>query len=147
MKSKLLGSPQRAVSTLLSSSAPSVVAEWMRRAAVLAVPSVTARDGDAEGLPTVLLEAAASSLVAVGSDHSGIPEAIDDGRTGFVVPEGEVAPLADRLSELLASADLRRSMGAAARRLAETRFDRRVQTERLEALYDSLSPPLTPGGL
>jgi glycosyltransferase involved in cell wall biosynthesis len=131
----------------LGSQPPSAVAEWMRRAAVLAAPSVTAHDGDAEGLPTVLLEAAASGLVAVGSHHSGIPEAIDDGRTGFVVPEGEAGPLADRLGELLASAELRRSMGAAARRLAEKRLDGRVQSERLEALYDSLSPPLTPGRL
>jgi hypothetical protein len=38
-------------------------------------------------------------------------------------------------------------MGAAARRMAESRFDRRVQSERLEGLYDALSPPLTPGRL
>jgi glycosyltransferase involved in cell wall biosynthesis len=56
-----------------------------------------------------------------------------------VVPEGEVEPLAVRLSALLGSARLRRSMGAAARSLAETRFDQRVQTERLERLYDELT--------
>jgi glycosyltransferase involved in cell wall biosynthesis len=133
--------------SFLGTQPPSAVAEWMRRAAVLAVPSVTARNGDAEGLPTVLLEAAAAGLVAVGSEHSGIPEAIEDGRTGFVVPEGKPEPLADRLGELLSSPEVRRSMGAAARRMAETRFDRRMQSERLEVLYDSLSPPLTPDGL
>lgn len=129
----------------LGSQPPSVVAEWMRGAAVLAVPSVVARDGDAEGLPTVIPEAAASSLVAVGSDHSGIPEAIVDGETGFVVAEGESEALAARLMELLASPELRRSMGAAARALAEARFDRDAQIERLERLYDSLAraAPLT----
>ena len=122
----------------LGSQPHASVAEWMRRAAVLAVPSVTARDGDAEGLPTVVMEAAASGLAVVGSDHSGIPEAIEDGRSGFVVAEGEVLPLARCLTELLASRALRRSMGAAARSLAERRFDRVRQFARLEALYDDL---------
>jgi glycosyltransferase involved in cell wall biosynthesis len=125
----------------LGAQPPSVVAQWMRSAAVLAVPSVTARDGDAEGLPTVIPEAAASGLVAVGSNHSGIPEAIVDGESGFVVPECESEPLAARLSELLASSELRRAMGTAARALAEARFDRRLQTERLERLYESLVSP------
>src|SRR6185437_4521025 len=122
----------------LGSQPHASVAEWMRRAAVLAVPSVTARDGDAEGLPTVVMEAAASGLAVVGSDHSGIPEAIDDGRSGFVVAEGEALPLARCLTELLVSRDLRRSMGAAGRYLAERRFDRVRQFARLEALYDDL---------
>src|SRR6185437_507604 len=72
---------------------PGDVADWMRRATVLAAPSVTARDGDAEGLPNVIVEAAASALPAVGSDHSGIPEAILDGETGFIVPERDAEAL------------------------------------------------------
>lgn len=123
----------------LGSQPHAVVGDWMRRAAVLAVPSLTARDGDAEGLPNVAVEAAASGLAVVGSDHSGIPEAIADGHSGFVVPEGQVEPLAGRLIELLASVELRRSMGAAARALAEARFDSQVQVERLERLYDTIS--------
>lgn len=113
--------------------------DWMRRAWVLAAPSVTARDGDAEGLPTVIVEAAASALPAVGSDHSGIPEAIDDGRTGFVVPERDAGALADRLLTLLGSADLRHRMGGAARALAEQRFDSARQTGLLEDHYDALA--------
>lgn len=127
----------------LGAQPPSVVAEWMRRAAVLAVPSLTARDGDAEGLPNVAVEAAASGLAVVGSDHSGTPEAIADGRSGFVVPAGEAEPLSARLVELLASAELRRSMGAAGRALAEARFDRQAQAQKLERLYDSVLAPRT----
>ena len=54
----------------------------MRRAWLLAAPSLTAGDGDAEGLPTVAVEAAASGLPVVAT-HSGIPEAVSDGETGF----------------------------------------------------------------
>jgi colanic acid/amylovoran biosynthesis glycosyltransferase len=122
----------------LGSLPSSEVARWMERAWLLAAPSVTAGDGDSEGLPTVLVEAAASGLPAVGSDHSGIPEAIVDGRTGYVVAEGEVDPLARRIAELLDSPGLRAIMGPEARLLAEARFDRIRQGERLEAHYDDL---------
>ena len=115
------------------------VAEWMQRASVLAVPSVTARDGDAEGLPTVIVEAAAASLPAVATCHSGIPEAVVDGETGFLVPEGDAEALAERIALLLGSAELRERMGRAARVMAETKFDLHRQTERLEDLYDRLT--------
>jgi glycosyltransferase involved in cell wall biosynthesis len=120
----------------LGSQPPERVAEWMRRASALAIPSVTAADGDAEGLPVVLFEAAASGLPVVGSDHEGIPEGVEDGVSGFVVPEGEAEPLARRLIELLATPALAARMGAAARRLAEREFDIVHQTAKLERLYD-----------
>ena len=122
----------------LGALGPEEVAEWMSRASALAVPSVTARDGDAEGLPTVLLEAAAASLPSVGTHHSGIPEAIVDGETGFLVPEGDAAALADRLAVLLGSPDRQRRMARAARNLAERRFDAARQNRRLEERYDAL---------
>jgi len=115
------------------------VANWMRRASVLAVPSLTAADGDAEGLPNVVVEAAASGLPVVGTAHSGIPEAVDDGTTGFLVPEGDAGALAARLAQLLGAEPLRRDMGAAARRLAERKFSRQMLTERLEAIYDKVA--------
>jgi colanic acid/amylovoran biosynthesis glycosyltransferase len=115
------------------------VAHWMRRASVLAAPSLTAADGDAEGLPNVVVEAAASGLPVVGTKHSGIPEAIDEGATGFLAPEGDVGALAARLADLLGSEPLRRDMGTAARRLAERKFSRQMLTERLESIYDEVA--------
>jgi colanic acid/amylovoran biosynthesis glycosyltransferase len=115
------------------------VAQWMRRASVLAAPSLTAADGDAEGLPNVVVEAAASGLPVVGTRHSGIPEAIDDGVSGFLVPEGDAEALASRLAEVLGSESLRREMGVAARRLAERKFSRQMLTEKLESIYDEVA--------
>jgi colanic acid/amylovoran biosynthesis glycosyltransferase len=115
------------------------VAQWMRRASVLAAPSVTATDGDAEGLPNVVVEAAASGLPVVGTNHSGIPEAIEDGNSGFLVAEGDSGALAARLAELLGSESLRNEMGIAARRLAERKFNRQMLTDRLEAIYDEVA--------
>ncbi len=113
------------------------VAALMRRAWLLAVPSVTARDGDSEGLPTALVEAAACGLPAVGTRHSGIPEAILDGQSGFIVPERDVEALATALLSILGDADLRRRMGQCARSLAEQKFDASRQNRLLEDRYDS----------
>lgn len=112
------------------------VAEWMRRAWLVAAPSVTAQDGDAEGLPTVVVEAAASGVPAVSTRHAGIPEAIVDGETGFIVGENDVDALRHRIEELLADPDRRAAMGASARRFAEGSFDLQRQTALLEAHYD-----------
>jgi glycosyltransferase involved in cell wall biosynthesis len=115
------------------------VAMWMRRASLLAAPSVTARDGDAEGLPNVVVEGAACGIPVVATRHSGIPEAVEDGETGYLVREGDRQGLAARIGALLESADLRREMGFAARALAVERFDRATQAERLEAIYDEVA--------
>ncbi len=114
------------------------VSAQMRQSVLLAAPSLTARDGDAEGLPTVVLEAMASGLPIVASDHSGNPEAVEDGQTGFLVPERDSMALADRLVLLMGSPTMRAAMGRAGRRLAEERFDLARQSVQLEAIYDGL---------
>jgi glycosyltransferase involved in cell wall biosynthesis len=134
-KARALGERVRFLGELPSDD----VAQWMRRASILAAPSVIAADGDAEGLPNVVVEAAASGLPVVSTIHSGIPEAIDDGVTGFLVPEGDAEALAARLAQLLGSESLRHEMGAAARRLAERKFSRQMLTERLELIYDEVA--------
>jgi colanic acid/amylovoran biosynthesis glycosyltransferase len=108
----------------------------MRMAAMLVLPSVRTSSGREEGLGMVLLEAAATGIPTVGSRIGGIAEGVMDGETGFLAPERDPAALADRMRRLLADPDLRRDMGAAARRLVERRFDLREQTELLEDCYD-----------
>jgi glycosyltransferase involved in cell wall biosynthesis len=122
----------------LGGQPPDAVAGWMQRATVLATPSVTARDGDSEGLPNVIVEAAAAALPAVGTAHAGIPEAIVDGETGFIVPERDAETLAARLLTILGDGALRDRMGAAARALAERSFDLARQMRRLEEIYDQV---------
>lgn len=114
------------------------VAAWMVRAWLLAAPSITARDGDAEGLPTVVVEAAAASLPVVATDHSGTPEAVIDGQSGYIVPEGDAAALARGMLDLLGAPRLREAMAAASRALAVERFDAVRQTGLLEDHYDRL---------
>ncbi len=106
---------------------------WMRGALALCVPSVHAADGDAEGLPTVVIEAMAAGTPVIGSDHAGIGEAIEHQRTGFLVPEQDSDALAAALRRLLDDAELRHQLGENARSAAAEHFDMFKQSRRLEA--------------
>jgi glycosyltransferase involved in cell wall biosynthesis len=114
------------------------VMEWMRKAAMLVLPSVRTSTGRVEGLGMVLLEAAATGVPAIGSRIGGIPEGIADGQTGFLAAEKDPEALARRMAELLDDPALRLRMGIQARAFVEERFDIRRQTEKLEAFYDGL---------
>jgi glycosyltransferase involved in cell wall biosynthesis len=111
---------------------------WMRRAAMLVLPSVRTATGRVEGLGMVMLEAAASGVPGIGSRLGGIPEGIADGETGFLVPERDPEALAKRINALLADPELRQRMGKAARRRVEQQFDLVRQTAALEVLYDAV---------
>jgi phosphatidylinositol alpha-1,6-mannosyltransferase len=79
---------------------------------VFAMPCRTRRGGlDVEGLGMVFLEASATGLPVVGGDSGNSPDAIRDGETGYVVPGGSVADLADRLTHLLTDPVAAKAMG------------------------------------
>jgi glycosyltransferase involved in cell wall biosynthesis len=75
-----------------------------------------------EGLGVSLLEAAACGVPIVASRAGGMPEAVEDGVTGFLIAPGDVDALADRLNRLLGEPELARRMGQAGRRRVEQRF-------------------------
>jgi glycosyltransferase involved in cell wall biosynthesis len=99
------------------------VAVRLRDADVAVVPSVPTRDGRREGIPVALMEAAASGKPVVASRLSGIPEAIEDGAQGLLVPPGDAEALAGALAALAADPALRRRLGAAARDRMLREFD------------------------
>jgi colanic acid/amylovoran biosynthesis glycosyltransferase len=97
--------------------------EVLRSSDVLAAPSVPTRGGKREGIPVVLMEAMASGLPVVASRLSGIPELVEDGRSGILVTSGDAVALADALASLGADPARRASMGAAARERVLAAFD------------------------
>lgn len=90
--------------------------------AILRALDMAVLTSKAESLPNSLLEYLASGLPIVATDVGGIPEALNDGEAGRLVPSDEVAPLAETMAEVLSSDDLRRKLSKAARQFAETRF-------------------------
>jgi glycosyltransferase involved in cell wall biosynthesis len=117
---------------------PSEVRARMRAAVALIVPSVTAKSGDEEGLPNVVIEAMAQGTPVIGSRHAGIGEAIADGDNGLLVSPGDAAALADTIARLVGDPDLRARLGAAARRTAVAQFDAKTQSSLLQDAFLSL---------
>jgi colanic acid/amylovoran biosynthesis glycosyltransferase len=97
--------------------------------------TVTSPRGRTEGVPNILKETQAAGLPAVAFAHPGVEEVLEDGRTGFLVPEGDVEGLAARARLLLGEATRAEGMGALARQLSRERFALGRVTDRLEAIY------------
>lgn len=109
-----------------------VVRGALRRTQFFLQHSVTARDGNTEGLPTAIQEAMACGCITLATRHAGIPEAIDEGKTGFLVAEHDGAGFAQAIARAMAVEDAV-AMAETARKIAEARFDNDVLLARLEA--------------
>ncbi len=109
--------------------------DLFRAADLFVLPAVHDSRGNVDGLPNVILEAMASGLPVVASGISGIPLAVEDGRTGLLVPEGDRAALLGVLRRLLADPAEARAMGERGRRKAETELTWDAVAERYREGY------------
>lgn len=112
-----------------------VVKAWMNRASLLAAPSVTAENGNSEGLPNVVLEAQAMGLPVVSTQHAGIPEGVLHGETGFLAAERNAEELAQYCLTLLQDAELWKQFSGRGQDHVRANFDRTKQTRILEDIY------------
>lgn len=117
---------------------PSEVRSAMDAAHVLVAPSVTASDGDQEGIPNVLKEAMASGMPVLTTTHSGIPELVEDGVSGMLAAEGDAAALARAWSVLAEHPERWAAMGRAGRAAVESGFSAARLTDDLVDLYRSV---------
>ncbi|MET0285746.1 MAG: glycosyltransferase [Polyangiales bacterium] len=112
------------------------VATFLSESDVLMAPSVVAIDGNRESGVIALKEGSACGLAVLGTYHGGIPEIIDDGVTGYLVPERDVASLGDRLHRLLTDRALCAQLGENGRAKIEREYNLPDQVNELESLYD-----------
>ncbi len=98
-------------------------------------PSYTTEDGNQEGVPNSMLEAMATGLPVVASRHGGIPEAVEDGKQGYLVAEQDAAGLAAALVNLASNRELWRQFERAACAKVSETFEQSRQVSRLEAAY------------
>ncbi len=99
------------------------IIDLLRQADIVAAPSVPTRSGRREGIPVVLMEAMASGVPVVASRVSGIPELVEDGETGLLVPPGDAAAVAAAIARLAADDAFRGRLARAAREKVEREFD------------------------
>ena len=117
--------------TLHGATTLEVVRGLLEKADVFLLPSVVASDGDKEGVPVSLMEAMAMGMPVLSTWHSGIPELVDDGVSGFLVPERDTDALAERISLLSGNRDEWAGLGRAGRKKVEREFN-------LDRLHDQL---------
>jgi colanic acid/amylovoran biosynthesis glycosyltransferase len=102
-------------------SQPEIV-EALANSELFVLPAIQDRNGDADNLPTVLIEAMASGLPVIGTDVAGIPEIVLNGKNGWIVPQKDANLLAKSIRELVAAPDLRKQFGRESLALAQSTF-------------------------
>jgi glycosyltransferase involved in cell wall biosynthesis len=107
--------------------------EAYRRGDIFVLPTL------ADNTPVTLMEAMASGLPSVATRVGGIPEMVEPGTTGRLVPPGDAGALAAALEGLVADPEARRAMGRGARRAAETRFSLDRMASELERVYGAVA--------
>lgn len=111
------------------------VSRLLQGAHILVAPSVTATRGETEGIPNAAKEAMAMGLPVVSTLHGGIPELVENGVSGFLVPERDVGALTERLTYLIDHPESWPALGRAGRRHIEAEFDSNLLNDRLVQLY------------
>lgn len=113
------------------------IADLLRCADVMIFPSIR------EGLPGVVIEAAAAGVPTVAWDVTGVRDAIDHNQTGLLLPQGDITHMAQAATRLLRDAEERKRMGRAARERATHNFDRTLVEAAFAQLLDELVPATT----
>jgi glycosyltransferase involved in cell wall biosynthesis len=107
----------------------------LQEADIFVLPSVIAENGRRDVTPNVILEAMAMQLPVVSTTVAGIPELVEDGVTGLLVPPGDETALAAAILRLAGDPSLRESLGRNGRRAVEERFDIRKNVLGLKEVF------------
>ena len=112
------------------------IVTMLQQSDLLLAPSVTAEDGDVEGTPVAIIEAQSCALPVVTTRHAGIPEIINDAKSGFLLPERDSQSIGEALTKLSESPSLRESMGSAGRAIVTAKYSIHTLNGDLVRLYE-----------
>lgn len=118
--------------------------EILDRSHIFVAPSVTAADGNQDAPVNTLKEAMAMGLPVIGTYHGGIPELIEEGVSGYLVPERDADAIALKLQQLIDHPQNWPAMGQAGRRYVEQHYDMNQLNDELVELYQNLIHPQNP---
>ncbi|MEO0948445.1 MAG: glycosyltransferase [Cyanobacteria bacterium J06641_5] len=123
------------------------IVEILETCHLFVAPSVTAADGNQDAPVNTLKEAMAMGLPVVSTHHGGIPELVDDGTCGFLVPERDAEAIAEKLAYLIEHPELWEVLGKAGRARVEEKYDMNGLNDELVEVYQTLlkSKPLQSG--
>jgi colanic acid/amylovoran biosynthesis glycosyltransferase len=108
------------------------IAERLARATIFALPCTREADGGMDNLPTVIMEAMAAGLPVISTPLGGIPEMVEDGVNGELVPERDPAALAGAIERLLDDSERARRFGEHGRQIAQEKFSIEASARELQ---------------
>jgi len=111
------------------------IIETLNNSQLFVAPSVTAKDGDQDAPVNVLKEAMAMGLPIISTNHGGIPELVENGISGYLVPERDPDAIAERLSYLIEHPQVWPKMSLAGRAQVEQHYDVNKLNDQLVELY------------
>ncbi|GAB4366804.1 MAG: colanic acid biosynthesis glycosyltransferase WcaL [Elainellaceae cyanobacterium] len=114
------------------------VVQLLKQAHILLAPSVTSKSGDQEGTPVAIMEAMAMGLPVISTQHSGIPEMIQDGVSGLLAPERNVEQLAEKIRYVVEHPETWNQFGEAGRKAVEESYNIEKLNSQLIKLYQNL---------
>jgi len=112
------------------------VASLMSKADIFLHHSVTAANGDQEGIPNAIMEAMSTGLPVVSTDHAGIPELIDNGVDGLLTSERDIDEYVESMHKIISNSD---NYAKKAREKIEKKFNLEIQNMKIERLYSQLA--------
>ncbi|MGL4622330.1 glycosyltransferase [Chroococcidiopsis sp.] len=115
------------------------IIEVLQASHIFIAPSITARDGNQDAPVNVLKEAMAIGLPVISTYHGGIPELVEDGVSGFLVPERDAEAIASKLQYLIANPEIWNIIGAAGRERVEKYFNMQNLNDELVYIYQKVS--------
>ncbi len=118
-----------------------VVLGHYRQADLFVLGCEVAPNGDRDGIPNVFLESMAMGVPVVATRVSAIPELLEDGKTGLLVPPGQPEKMAHAMARLLTDSDLRKRVISQARQCVIRKFDNKVLIRDLAGLYEKVGIP------
>ena len=111
--------------------------DHLGKADVFALPCVVASNQDMDGIPNTLMEAMAMEIPTISTTVSGIPELVEDRKTGLLVPPRDEVSLADAIATLIKDEELRSALGKAGRAKVVEEFEIEKNTNRLLGIFQS----------
>jgi glycosyltransferase involved in cell wall biosynthesis len=116
------------------------VAAAMQKARAFVQHSIQTQDGDSEGTPVAVLEAAASGLPVIATRHAGIKQAVLDQQTGLLVDEGDINAMAEHMVRLAKDAQLAAALGQAGRRWVSEEYSMKKSIDTLWQIIEAAIP-------
>ena len=114
------------------------IIDILAESSLFVLPAIRDRKGDSDNLPTVLIEALASSLPVVATEVAGIPEIVEEGRNGVLVREKDSKQLAFAIEQLCRDVSRLRAFGIESRRIAEKTFALKITVAQLKMLLEGV---------